>query len=136
LDLRRLFYRSVEISALTKAKKHKDKSKADTELLYFAPASLQKPLGEKGDVAMLTKKEICAIFFRHFGTMYKEASPKPVLMSGLEGLIAAQPLVLPAAAAAVPRALPRLRLLRRASPVATAAAAEGDSEGEYEEEKE
>ena len=31
----------AEIPALTKANKHKDKSKADTELLDFAPASLQ-----------------------------------------------------------------------------------------------
>ena len=91
----------AEISALTKANKHKDKCKADTELLDLAPASLQKLLGEKlkGDVTKLTKKEICAISFRHFGTMYKEANPKPVRVSGLEGLIAAQPLVLPAAPA-------------------------------------
>ena len=52
------------------------------------------------DVTRLTKKGICVISFRHFGTMYKEDNPKPVLVSGLEGLIAAQPLVLPAAAAA------------------------------------
>ena len=119
----------AEISALTKANKHKEKCKADTELLDLAPASLQKLLGEKlkGDVTKLTKKEICAISFRHFGTMYKEANPKPVLVSGLEGLIAAQPLVLPAAAAAGAPA---------AAPVATAAAADGDSEDEYEEEEE
>ena len=81
----------------------------------------------------LTKKEICAISFRHFGTMYKEANPKPVLVSGLEGLIAAQPLVLPAAAAAAAAGAPAAA---PAAPVATAAAAEGDSEDEYEEEDE
>ena len=134
MNLRRLFYRSVEISALTKAKKHKDKSKADTELPGLAPASLQKPLGEKGDVAMLTKKEICAISFRHFGTMYKEANPKPVLVSDLEGLIAAQPLVLPAAAAAVAAGAPAAAPAAPAAPAATAPAAEGDSEEAYEEE--
>ena len=77
----------AEISALTKANKDKDKCKADTELLDLAPASLQKLLGEKlkGDVTKLTKKEICAISFRYFGTIYKEANPKPVLVSGLEG---------------------------------------------------
>ena len=54
----------AEISALTKANKHKDKCKADTEVLDLAPASLQKLLGEKlkGDAARLTKKGICAIF--------------------------------------------------------------------------
>ena len=125
----------AEISALTKANKHKGKFKADTELLDLAPASLQKLLGEKlkGDLTKLTKKEICAISFRHFGTMYKEANPKPVLVSGLEGLIAAQPLVLPAAAAAAAAGAPAAA---PAAPVATAAAAEGDSEGEYEEEDE
>ena len=48
----------------------------------------------------LSKKEICAIFFRFFGCMYKEADPKPVLVAGLKGLIAAQLTALPAAAAA------------------------------------
>ena len=47
-----------------------------------------------------TKKEICTISFRFFGTMLKEACAKPLLVSGLEGLIAAQPAVLSAAAAA------------------------------------
>ena len=125
----------AEISALTKANKDKDKCKADTELLDLAPASLQKLLGEKlkGDVTKLTKKEICAISFRYFGTIYKEANPKPVLVSGLEGLIAAQPLVLPEAAAAAAAGAPTAA---PASPVATVATAEGDSEDEDEEEEE
>ena len=37
---------------------------------------------------------------RFFGCMYKKASPKPVLVAGLKGLIAAQLTALPAAAAA------------------------------------
>ena len=40
----------AEISALTKANKHKDKCEADTELLDLAPASLQKLLGESSRV--------------------------------------------------------------------------------------
>ena len=38
---------------------------------------MQKLLGEKlkGGVAKLTKKHICAVSFRHFGTIYKEANP-------------------------------------------------------------
>ena len=123
----------AEIPALTKANKHKDKCEADIELLDLAPASLQKVLGEKlkGDVTKLTKKEICAIYFRHFGAMHKEANPKPVPVSDLEGPIAAQPPVLPAAAAAAAAGAPA------AAPAAHAApAAEGDSEDEYEEEEE
>jgi hypothetical protein len=53
-----------------------------------------------GDVTELSKKEIFAISFRFFGCMYKEASPKPVLVAGLKGLIVAQLTALPAAAAA------------------------------------
>jgi hypothetical protein len=46
------------------------------------------------------KKGIFAISFRYLGCMYKEADPKPVLVAGLKGLIAAQLTALPAAAAA------------------------------------
>ena len=53
-----------------------------------------------GGMTKLTKKEICAISFRFFGCMYKEANPKPVLVAGLKGLIAAQLTALPAAVAA------------------------------------
>ena len=65
-------------------------------------ASLVKLNSEKvkGDLTKLSKKEICAISFRYFGCMYKTANPKPVLVAGLKGLIAAQLTVLPAAAAA------------------------------------
>jgi hypothetical protein len=82
----------------------------------LAPVSLVKLNSEKvnGDVTKLSKKEICAISFRFFGCMYKEANPKPVLVAGLEGLIAAQLTILPAAAAAAATA---------AAAAATAAAA-------------
>jgi hypothetical protein len=68
----------------------------------LAPASLVKLNSEKvnGDLTKLSKKEICAISFRFFGCMYKEANLKPVLVAGLKGLIAAQLTVLPAVAAA------------------------------------
>ena len=54
------------------------------------------------------KKEICAIAFRYFGTMLKEADAKPNLVTGLQGLVAAQPEVLAvaAAAAALPAGTP------------------------------
>jgi hypothetical protein len=91
------------------------KCKAVSELMDLAPASLVKLNSEKvnGDVTKLSKKEICAIPFRFFGCMYKEANPKPVLVAGLTGLIAAQLKVPPAAAAAATAA---------ADPAAAAAA--------------
>jgi hypothetical protein len=74
----------------------------------LAPASLVKLNSEKvnGDVTKLSKKKICAVSFRFFGCMYKEANPKPVLVLGLQGLIGAQPAVLPAAALAAAAAAP------------------------------
>jgi hypothetical protein len=66
-------------------------------------------------------KEICAISFRFFGCMYKKANPKPVLVAGLKGLIAAQLTVLPAAAAAAAAAVPAAATAA-AAPAAAAAA--------------
>ena len=42
----------------------------------LAPASLVKLNSEKvnGDLTKLSKKEICATFFRNFGCMYKAAN--------------------------------------------------------------
>jgi hypothetical protein len=113
----------AEISALTKATKEQGKCKANIELIDLAPASLVKLNSEKvnGDVTKLSKKEIFAISFCFFGRMYKEVNPKPVLVSGLEGLIAAQLTALPAAAAAAAAAVPA---------AATAAAAPVAAEGE------
>jgi ribosomal protein L12E/L44/L45/RPP1/RPP2 len=128
----------AEISALAKSTKDEGKCKADTELLDLSPATLVKFHGEKimGDVSKLTKKEICALSFRYFGTMYKEANPKPVLVSGLEGLMAAQPAVLPAAvaaAAAAAAAAPAVVAAAAVAPApAAAAAAEVDSDEEHE----
>jgi hypothetical protein len=110
-----------------KATKEQGKCKADIELIDLAPASLVKLNSEKvnGDLTELSKKEICAISFCYFGFMYKEANPKPVLVAGLKGLIAAQLTVILAAAAAaataaaaavasrLPPRPPRLRRLRR-----------------------
>jgi hypothetical protein len=66
----------AEIAALTKATKEQGKCKADAELIDFAPASLVKLNSEKvnGDLTKLSKKEICATFFRNFGCMYKAAN--------------------------------------------------------------
>ena len=96
------------------------------------PAALVKlNANAMGDVSKLTKKEICAISFRYFGTLYKEANPKPVLVSGLEGLMGAQPDVLATAGAPAAAALPL-----PVPPFPPAAAAEVDSEEEYEDEGE
>ena len=60
---------------LAKASKEKDKCKADTGLMDFAPAALATLDSDKvnGDVSKLTKKEICAVSFRFFGCLVKEA---------------------------------------------------------------
>jgi hypothetical protein len=81
----------AEISALTKATKKQGKCKADTELIDLAPASLVKLNSENmnGYLTKISKKGICAISFRYFGCIYKEADPKPVLVAGLKELIAA-----------------------------------------------
>ena len=106
---------------LAKASKEKDKCKADTGLMDFAPAALAKLDSDKvnGDVSKLTKKEICAFSFRFFGCLVKEALPKPTLVTGLEGLIAAQATVLPAAVAA---AIATAAAVAAAAPAAAAAA--------------
>ena len=72
-----------------------------------------------GDVFNFTKKEICAVSFRFFGCMAKEALPKATLLTGLEGLITAQAAVLPAAVAA---AAATAAAAIAAAPAATAAA--------------
>ena len=122
----------AEISALTKATKEQGKCKADTELMDLAPASLVKLNSEKvnGDLTKLSKKEICAISFRFFGCMYKEANPKPVLVAGLKGLIAAQLTVLPAAAAAAATAAAAAAAVPAAATAAAAPAAVAAAGGE------
>ena len=92
----------AEISALTKASKVTDKSTADAKLLDQAPAALAKLNAKSGDVTKLQKKEICAISLRFFGTMLKEADTKSNLVTGLQGLVAAQPDDLAAATALPP----------------------------------
>ena len=47
----------------------------------------------------LNKNEICAIAFRFFGTMLKEADKKEILVAALQGLITARPSVIPDAIA-------------------------------------
>ena len=68
----------------------------------IAPATLVKFYSDKikQDVSKLTKKEICALSLRFFGVLHKESNPKPWLISGLQGLITAQPAVLTSAHAA------------------------------------
>ena len=118
----------AEISALTKASKVNGKSTADAKLLDQAPAALPKLNAKSGDMTKLLKKEMCAIAFRYFGTMLKENDAKPNLMTGLQGLVAAQPEVLAvAAAAALPAGTPT------PTPRFAGAEAEGGESAEEEE---
>ena len=79
----------------------------DTAMMDLAPAALAKLNGKlAGLEAKLKKNELCAIAFRFFGTMIKEPNPKPVLVTAVEALIAAQPGVLVAAGAAVAAGAP------------------------------
>ena len=136
----------AEISALSKANKDQDKCKADTALMDLAPAALVKLNSDKlsGDVTKLTRKEICALSFRYFGTMYKESTPKPTLATGLAGLMSAQPGILVAAAATVAALPPPAAPAAHPPPVpppppaaaAAAAAADVSSDGDYEDESE
>ena len=76
-------------------------------MMDLAPAALMK-LNDKlaGIVAKLKKTELCAIAFRFFGAMLKVSNPKPVLVTPVEGLIAAQPGVLASAGAAAAAGAP------------------------------
>jgi len=79
-----------------------DKSTAGAKLQDQATAALAKLNAKSGDVTKLQKKEICAISFRFFGTILKEAATKSNLVTALQGLVAAQPDVLAAATALPP----------------------------------
>ena len=120
----------TEISALAKASKEKDKCNAKTNLLDLAPAALVKLNSDKvnGDVSKLTKKEICAVSFRFFGCLVKEDLSKPTLVTGLEGLIAAQAAVLPAAVAAAALAATATIVTAATAAAAAPAAAAADKE--------
>ena len=105
----------------------------------LAPSALVKLQSDKlnGDASKLTKKEICSLSFRYFGVLHKDSNPKPLLVSGLQGLVQAQPDVLVAAAAALAAAAavdaPPQAPTATALPVGAAAAdVESDSDGEYE----
>ena len=73
----------------------------------LAPIALLKLNGKlAGIVVKLKKNELCAIAFRFIGTMLKVSNPKPVLVTTVEGLIAAQPGVLASAGAAAAAGAP------------------------------
>ena len=90
----------AQINAAAKKSKLDAKNKADVALMNVAHPALIK-LNQKaaGDVNKLNKNEICAIAFRFFGTMLKEADKKDILVAALQGLITARPLVIPDAIA-------------------------------------
>ena len=91
--------RRTVLAKVSSAVKLVKKSRADTELVGNAPASLLKLYSKKvhGDISKLTKKEICAISLHYFGCRYKESSQKAALVSDLGALISAQPMLLPSA---------------------------------------
>jgi hypothetical protein len=122
----------AEISALTKATKEQGKSKADSEQIDLAPASLVKLNSEKanGNFTKHSKKRICAISFRYLGCMYNEANPKPVLVAGLKGLDAAQLTALPATVAAAATTAAAAAAVPAATTAAAAPAAAAAAGGE------
>ena len=76
-------------------------------MMDLAPIALLKLNGKLAGIeAKLKKNELCAIAFRFFGTILKESNPKPVLVTAVEGLIAAQPGVLASAGAAAAAGAP------------------------------
>ena len=61
-------------------------------MMDLAPIASLKLNGKlAGIAAKLKKNELCAIAFRFFGAMLNVSNPKPVLVTTVEGLIAAQP---------------------------------------------
>ena len=88
----------------------------------MAPVSLLKLNSEKanGDMSKPKKKEVCAISFRYFGSLVKEANPKAVLLAGLEVLVSARPAILLEAAAAAATTLAVLAALAPAAPALAA----------------
>ena len=74
---------------------------------------------------------MCALSFRYFGTMHKEANTNAVLVSGLAGLRAAQPGVL-LAAGATEAPLPVPLPLPLPPPAAVAVTPEGECEDDGE----
>lgn len=86
----------AEVARIAKDDKAAKKVEATNELHDAAPAALMKLRTKLNDVKKLTKKEICAIGLRYFGSTLNESNPKPQLISSLEALIAARPLALEA----------------------------------------
>ena len=71
----------AEINAGAKKSKLDAKKKADVALLNVAYPALLKYTQKASDVNRLNKNEVCAIVFRFFGTMLKEADKKDILVA-------------------------------------------------------
>ena len=67
--------------------------------MSIAYPALMKLKLKANNVKDISKKDICAISFRYFLTMLKEADTKIMLVKALEGLILARPSILPEAMA-------------------------------------
>lgn len=81
-----------------------------SDLVSLAPAAIAKLKEKKEDMSKLTKNEIRAIAFVHFGAaVLKESENKATLISQLEKLVEDKPSILPPllAAAQLPAAAPR-----------------------------
>ena len=89
----------AEINAGAKKSKLDAKKKADVALLNVAYPALLKYTQKASDVNRLNKNEVCAIAFRFFGTMLKEADKKEILVAKLQQMITARPSVIPDAIA-------------------------------------
>ena len=89
----------AQINAGAKKSKLDAKKKADVALLNVAYPALLKYTQKASDVNRLNKNEVCAIAFRFFGTMLKEADKKEILVAKLQQMITARPSVIPDAIA-------------------------------------
>jgi hypothetical protein len=116
----------AQIHAGAKAAKEKVKKNADFALMTMAHPALLKLQLKANNVSAMNKKEICAISFRYFLTMLKEADTKITLVQALQALILARPKVIPEAILQ-PNALPAVL------PVAYASEASSDEESNEEE---
>jgi len=84
----------AQIHAGTTVAKQVAKKNADFALMSTAYPALMKLKLKANNVSAISKKDICAISFRYFLTMLKEADTKIMLVKALEGLILARPSIL------------------------------------------
>jgi hypothetical protein len=90
---------AASLSAVRQEEAQAKRAKKDAAVFGLfdgGPSALAKLRSKAGVVSKLYKVEICSIAHRYFSADLSDKLKQPALASALEGLIAAQPAVLPA----------------------------------------